>query len=259
MYYSQNKLILQGILMEIYKKIKFIRESLELNQKEFAEKLNITQSTVSKYEKNERIPDFHVLKNLFENFNVNPNWIFEDVEPPILDVDEDNISVQNKELIKDIDLILSPEAFNKQLNKIIFDHTILQLAGDKTEEKSTLRKFLEAIKLEGHIPFRPLLFLYYIFRYVQDNKNEINKIVSYKDYLIDLVRRYNVLSFKNNPVFTSKIKKQFEASIQLNLTETDCKRLLSNYEDVLENIESKMSPAIVISHRKIDTKILFPK
>lgn len=245
--------------MNIAEKIKYIREYTNLNQKEFAKKLNVTQSTVSKYEKNERVPDFFVLKNLFEHFNVNPNWLFDDIEPAILDEDQKYISIQNLELLKDMNLILSPEDINKELNKVIFSYTINQIAGDNTDEKSALRKFLEAIKLEGHIPFRPLLFLYYIFRYIRDNKNEITNLTSYQNYLVELVRRYNVLSFKNNPGFTSKIKKEFEASILLNLEENDCKRLLLNYEDVLSNIESKMTPIIVMSHKKIDTKTLFPK
>lgn len=250
--------------MEIFEKIKFIRESEKLNQKEFAEKLNITQSTISKYEKDERTPDFYVLKNLFEVFNVNPDWIFSDIEPAFLDVDDNNISIQNKELIKDISLILTPDEFNKKLNDIFFEQVIDQITNDD-KEKSSIRKFLEAIKLEGHIPFRPLLFLYYIFRYVRDNNEELSILKSdksekpYQTYLLDLVRRYSVLSFKNNPTFTSQIKKQFEASISMYLEEEDCKRLITHYEQVIKNIESKMSPMIVLAHRKIDTKTLFPK
>lgn len=252
------------VKMEIFEKIKFIRESEKLNQKEFAEKLNVTQSTISKYEKNERTPDFYVLKNLFDIFNVNPDWIFSDIEPAFLDIDDNNITMQNQQLIKDIDLILTPEEFNIKLNEILFEDAIKRIASDD-KEKSPIRKFLEAIKLEGHIPFRPLLFLYYIFRYVRDNNEELKNLKldkserPYQAYLLDLIRRYSVLSFKNNPAFTSQIKKQFEASISMYLEEEDCKRLITHYEQVIKNIESKMTPMIVLAHRKIDTKTLFPK
>jgi transcriptional regulator with XRE-family HTH domain len=250
--------------MDIFEKIKFIRESAKLNQKEFAEKLNITQSTISKYEKKERTPDFYVLKGLFEIFNVNSNWIFFDNGPIFLDIDDNNITAQNQLLIQDINLILTPEEFNIKLNEILFEDTIKKMTSDN-KEKSPIKKFLEAIKLEGQIPFRPILFLYYIFKYIRDNKEELNYLQldqeeqPYQSYLLDLVKRYNVLSFKNNPMFTSQIKKQFEASIKINLSEIDCKRLLINYEQVLKNIESKMTPMIVLAHRKIDTKTLFPK
>ena len=250
--------------MEIFEKIKFIRESEKLNQKEFAEKLNVTQSTISKYEKNERTPDFYVLKNLFEVFGVNLDWIFFDIKPIYLEIEDNPSRTQNQELIKDINIVLTPEEFNIKLNEILFEDAIKRIASDD-KEKSPIKKFLEAIKLEGHIPFRPLLFLYYIFRYVRDNNEELINLKSdkseksYQTYLLDLIRRYSVLSFKNNPAFTSQIKKQFEASISMYLEEEDCKRLITHYEQVIKNIESKMTPMIVLAHRKIDTKTLFPK
>ena len=251
--------------MEIFEKIKFIREIEKLNQKEFAEKLNVTQSTISKYEKNERTPDFYVLKNLFDIFNVNPDWIFSDIEPAFLDIDDNNISIQNQELIKDINLILTPDEFNKKLNDIFFEHVIDQITNEDEQKFSIVRKFFKTIKLEGHIPFRPFLFLYYIFRYVRDNNEELNSLKldkserPYQRYLLDLVRRYKVVSFKNNPAFTSQIKKEFEMSIEMNLNENECKSLIINYDEVIKKIESKMTTIIVYSHRKIDTKTLFPK
>lgn len=245
--------------MEISEKIKYIREIEKLNQKEFAEKLNVTQSTISKYEKNERTPDFHVLKNLFDVFNVNPDWIFFNTEPILLDVDDNFIVNQNNDLIKDISLILSPEELNKKLNDILFEHVLNQIATESEENFSIIRKFFKTIKLEGHVPFRPLLFLYYIFRYIRDFNDELVEVTSYKDYLLDLIRRYKVLSFKNNPAFTSQIKKQFEISIKMNLTENECKSLIINYEEFIKKIESKMTPIILYTHKKIDTKNLFPK
>lgn len=245
--------------MQISEKIKFIRESVKLSQKEFAEKLNITQSTVSKYEKNERMPDFNVLKNLFFHFNINPNWIFFDIEPAFIEIDNNGLSQKNAQLLQDISLVLNSEQINIELNKIFFEHAIRVILEEDSNQKSPFRKFLEAVKLEGDIAFRPLLFLYYIFSYIRDNKNEIEQIQEYKSYLIDLIKRYNVLSFKNQPAFTSQIKKQFEASIDLSLKEEDCKRLIVNYETFLKSIESKMSPLIIMAHKKVDTTTLFPK
>lgn len=251
--------------MDIFEKIKFIREFEKLNQKEFAEKLEITQSTISKYEKKERTPDYYVLKNLFEKFSVSPDWIFFDRSPIFLEVDDNNISAQNQELIKDISLILTPDEFNKKLNDMFFEHVIDQITNEDDQKFSIVRKFFRTIKLEGHVPFRPLLFLYYIFRYVRDNNEELNNLKldkserPYQTYLLDLVKRYKVMSFKNNPGFTSQIKKEFEMSIEMNLTENECKNLIINYDEVIKKIESKMTTIIVYSHKKIDTKILFPK
>jgi transcriptional regulator with XRE-family HTH domain len=244
--------------MNVFEKFKFIRDSSKLKQSEFAEKLGVAQSTISKLEKEGTTPDFFTIQNLLINFKVNPNWIFFDLEPIFLDADDNSLSLQNQQLINDINMILSAEEFNVKLQEILIDSTIENIIGDGGE-KSVLRKFLEALRLEGHIPFRPLLFLYYIFRYVQDNKDELASVKSYQSYLIDLVNRYNVLTLKNSPAFTSQIKKEFEASLQVNLDEDDCKTLLMNSKIVIDRVEKKMTKAIVLAHKKIDTKTLFPK
>ena len=245
--------------MEINEKIQLIRNSFNMNKKQFSEALGVSQPTITRYEEGTRSPDYDFLKKLFINHHINPSWIFFDMEPLFVDTDDYQISNFNLDAIKEIGMFLSAEEFNRRLNAIISEQIIDIIASDSTQEKSPIRKFLEATKLEGHIPFRPLLFLYYIFRYVRDNAGELAEITSFQAYLLDLVKRYNVVSFKNNPAFTSRIKKEFEASISENLTENDCKRLLTNYEVVINTIEKKMNSAIVTAHKKIDTKTLFPK
>lgn len=244
--------------MLISRKIKLIRNDLNISQKDFANLLDVAQSTVSRIEKGDRQPEYDFLKDLINKFNINPDWIFFDRNPIFLEVD-DNIPMQNQDLIKDINLILSPDEFNKKLNDILFEYVLNQIASENEKDFSLVRKFFKAIKLEGHVPFRPLLFVYYIFRYIEDFNSELIQIKSYKDYLLDLVKRYKVMSFKNNPGFTSQIKKQFEMSIEINLTESECRNLITNYKEVIKKIESKMTPIIIYTHKKIDTKTLFPK
>ncbi|MDX4028355.1 helix-turn-helix domain-containing protein [Aliarcobacter skirrowii] len=71
--------------MNIHEKLRYIRFLKNINQKEFAEKLNVTQSTISKYEKNERTPDCNLIMCLVSELNVNPNWLFLDKEPVFFD------------------------------------------------------------------------------------------------------------------------------------------------------------------------------
>jgi transcriptional regulator with XRE-family HTH domain len=244
--------------MEIHEKIQFIRNSSGKNKKEFSEFLEVSQPTITRYEDGTRNPEFQFLKKLIENFNVNPEWIFFDIEPPFIDTDEYDLSISNKQLIRDINMIMSPEEFSIKLREILIETTINNIVGDGGE-KNIFTKFLDALTLEGHIPFRPLLFLYYIFRYVRDNKDELTRVPNFQNYLLELVKRYQVLSFKNSPAFTAQIKREFDTSIQINLTEDDCKTLLLNYELVLNKLEQKMTRAIVNAHKKIDTTTLFPK
>lgn len=53
-----------------------IRFELGLNQKEFAFKLGVTQSAISKYQRNERLPDYGLLEKLVNLFNINTEYVF---------------------------------------------------------------------------------------------------------------------------------------------------------------------------------------
>ena len=124
----------------ISEKIKYIRNDLNLNQKDFANLLNVAQSTVSRIEKGERQPEYEFLRNFIIKFNINPDWIFFDKEPILLDVDDNFIVNQNNDLLKDISLILSPEELNKKLNDILFEHVLNQISTENEENFSIVRK-----------------------------------------------------------------------------------------------------------------------
>lgn len=57
-------------------KLKALRQFLNLNQKEFAEKLKIKQSYYSAMERGENYISANVIKVLFEEIRVNPDWFY---------------------------------------------------------------------------------------------------------------------------------------------------------------------------------------
>ena len=54
-------------------RLKKLRKELRLSQIEMAERLNMTQSSYSKYENNKADLNLHLLEKLKEEFNVDPN------------------------------------------------------------------------------------------------------------------------------------------------------------------------------------------
>jgi len=56
-------------------RVKEIRETLKLSQKEFAKALEIPSTTVSKYERGEFNPSFDVLAKIGKCYMVNLNWL----------------------------------------------------------------------------------------------------------------------------------------------------------------------------------------
>ncbi|MDD3443487.1 MAG: helix-turn-helix transcriptional regulator [Sulfurimonas denitrificans] len=237
--------------------LKEFREQTGLSQKEFAEKLELTQVTIARYETDKMNPTSAVIEKYIDVFAANPSYLFLGLEPKFLTFEDNNLTQENHEVLKDLNLLLSQDELNLELNSILINKVLDKFIHNK-EESSTVEKLLKALKLEGHIPVRPFLFLYYIFRYIAENKAELENIESYKKYIVDLVSRYKVFTIKNNPAFTNKIKQEFEANIELNFTEKECKLLITHPEETIKKLESKMTPMIVLAHRKIDIKTLFP-
>ena len=56
-------------------RIKSLREELHLTQKEFGEKIGITNTAVSKLEKKERTASDRVIRDICREFNVNEEWL----------------------------------------------------------------------------------------------------------------------------------------------------------------------------------------
>jgi transcriptional regulator with XRE-family HTH domain len=54
-------------------RLKNLRKELSLSQTEMSERLNMTQSSYSKYETNKADLNLHLLEKLKEEFNVDPN------------------------------------------------------------------------------------------------------------------------------------------------------------------------------------------
>lgn len=61
--------------MMINDRIKEIRIKSNLNQTEFAEKLNLTQSAISAIERGTNIPSMSTLESICNEFNVDGTWL----------------------------------------------------------------------------------------------------------------------------------------------------------------------------------------
>ncbi|WP_151900462.1 helix-turn-helix domain-containing protein [Sulfurimonas hydrogeniphila] len=242
--------------MNISDKISFIRKQLNLNQKDFAKLLDVTQAAISRYEKGDRKPDFAFLETLIKTLNINPMWLFLDYPDMYTSIELLFISQENLDLLKDINAALTQKELNEKLTEILIEE-ILSKFETSDEEKSPIYKFLEALKLEGHIPVRPFLFLYYIFQFILQDQNKA-LIKSYRKYLLDIIFSFKTLSWNNNPVFTQRIKNEISAKFELELSEEECKALVENANITLKKLEGKMPASMIKYHRNIKLKALFP-
>lgn len=61
--------------MKIGDAIKHLREQQDLTQEELAKKLNLSRSTISMYENNERIPNAYILDNIADALGVSVDYL----------------------------------------------------------------------------------------------------------------------------------------------------------------------------------------
>ena len=231
--------------------LKEFREQTGLSQKEFAEKLELTQVTIARYETDKMNPTSAVIQKYIDVFAANPSYLFLGLEPKFLTFEDNNLTQENHEVLKDLNLLLSQDELNLELNSILINKVLDKFIHNK-EESSTVEKLLKALKLEGHIPVRPFLFLYYIFQIIEkDLSGKQKTITDYKQYLGDAIIKYKVLAWKNQPIFTDKMKNEIRDFLDLKVTSKECEILVKSYKSTLEILESKMPPSFVKFHRNV--------
>lgn len=235
--------------------LKEFRERLQLTQKEIAEKLDVAQTTIARYETNKVKPTTDMIMKYIEKVDANPLFLFTGKEPHKIS-DIPDINIASMDCLTSLRSIMNQDEVYKRLEEVFIEE-ILAKFQISDEEKSLTFKFLESIKLEGHLPVRPFLFLYYIFTFIaQDKKKET--ITSYREYLIDVILSYKTLSWHNNPVFSTKIKDEISARFELDISEKECEVLIQNAKITLKKLEENMTASMIRSHRNINLKSLFP-
>ena len=104
----------------IGKRIKNVRKNLSLSQTEFALGLNISQSAISAYEKNERIPSKNVLNQISYKYNINPEYLLNGKEPIFLSQKVLNPMIENI-----LDVLCKAYELDEDSAKIIYDYLML--------------------------------------------------------------------------------------------------------------------------------------
>ena len=226
--------------------LKEFREKLNLTQNELSNILDIAQTTIARYENDKVKPTSTVLLKYINELNANPNFLFLGIEPHLLN-NLPKLDSSNMDLLNDITLMMSQEHLREKLNKILIDEIIQRF---EKQNDSLVAKLLEIVKMDDPVKTRPFLFLYYIFQLIEKDFTETPKeITDYKQYLGDIITNYKVITWKNQPLFTEKIKSEIRDFLDVKLTTKECELLVKNYKNTLEMLEQKMSPSMIKYHR----------
>jgi transcriptional regulator with XRE-family HTH domain len=71
---------------QIGDRIKKVRKALSLTQKEFADKLGISRTTISSYEKKQHTPPEALIRLMASVYNININYLISNEEPMFIDM-----------------------------------------------------------------------------------------------------------------------------------------------------------------------------
>lgn len=107
--------------MKIGDKIKQLREEINMSRSELAQKIGITYYALSKYETNERQPDYDTLKNIANLFNVSTDYLLgrSNIRNPNKFNDIQELSPESqKELEKYIELLKLKDKMNKSSDEM---------------------------------------------------------------------------------------------------------------------------------------------
>ena len=226
--------------------LKEFRERLNLTQRELSDVLEIAQTAIARYENDKVKPTSTVLLKYINELNANPNFLFLGIEPHLLN-NLPKLDSSNMDLLNDITLMMSQEHLREKLNKILIDEIIQRF---EKQNDSLVAKLLEIVKMDDPVKTRPFLFLYYIFQLIEKDFTETPKeITDYKQYLGDIITNYKVITWKNQPLFTEKIKNEIRDFLDVKLTTKECELLVKNYKNTLEMLEQKMPPSMIKYHR----------
>lgn len=111
-------------------RIKQLREEKGISQLEFAKKINLTQQSVSAYEKGIREPSLDILKTIADFFGVSTDYLLGKSDlrnPEKVEVDMDEVDVAFASGIKGLN----------ETNKMIIKSTLEALLAKQEKDKET--------------------------------------------------------------------------------------------------------------------------
>lgn len=135
--------------MKIGDNLKRIRESLGESQTKFAERLDISRSTYSNYENNNRVPDDKTLQRIADTLEIS---VFEIMQPPPLLGILSHISIY-KEFLGELnalskDLTISLKSLKEQLKANPGDEDLIRNIEKVDEELDSTYRLIETYNLK---------------------------------------------------------------------------------------------------------------
>lgn len=189
-------------------KLQLILDSFNMNQSELALKTGVSQSTISKYLKGERSPDFIFINNLINNLGIDPYFIFFDFCSEI--TLKSNLYFQALQTIDDKN---KKDELNMLLQNFLascFVETFADQIIEKIKGKNFFEKFAKSFHGEG---LRKLRLLYFMLLHIKNCGITPNEKL--KEQFVQAVQTFNMPQDSNMKYFFSFKERDKRELIQI--------------------------------------------
>jgi transcriptional regulator with XRE-family HTH domain len=220
----------------MHERLKLLRTTLGLTQKDFAEKIDIDQRNYTNYENgNAEMKAKHIQK-LIENYEINANWLLTG-EGEMFANNAVNYSSRLSEAIEDaLSEIEEPE-----LTEFIKEKTVAKIVEKLSIPTSLLSKAFNFLIYE-----RPLVYLYLIFRSIKPYDGS----TSHKEWIIKSISETSPVNSRNifDPAFNIYSKNHMIKRLE-ELTEDECRVLLESIPQLQKHLEKNISISNIVKKR----------
>ena len=160
--------------MSYNNKIQIIIDKMGLSQKDFANKLGVSQNAISHYLLGKRNPDINTIQKLID-LGVSPLFLFSDSKNPF-DETYKLFSEANKYLNENNknELILPMNEFIRKYNLI----NVIKLKIEKLKGQNFFQKIIEEFSNRGE---RTIKLLYYFIIYIENSQKDFDFFSSLSD------------------------------------------------------------------------------
>jgi transcriptional regulator with XRE-family HTH domain len=217
------------------KKISDLRTGMNLNQGDFANKLGISQASLSNYEKGVRTPDVQFIYRLFKTFAVNPMWFFQNDES----MDQDiytmfNSAVENSKEYKTTNIL------KDNINNFIDDEKAIKTFSSKLRSIKGIdfiSKLAEATHGRGE---RMSVILYKFLDHIDKtfSKNDLQNVT--KADFINMLKNFKITGVHSH-LFSENDKKRLIDWVNDEVDDVECYMILSNISIISNVVKSELN------------------
>lgn len=172
-------------------KIYILRSNFNMNQTEFADKIGVTQSTLSSYEKGNATPSLDVLISIATNFNVSTDWL--------LDLSKSEVNISSVADVANFFFQLN------ELNEIRYELEINDHLPNDLETEDN--KWYCAVKFFGRAEGYPAnMDVCQILRSLEENRSSFEAYFASKE-MYDLWKEKEIEYYSKHPLTAKKYPK----------------------------------------------------